>query len=293
MKFVVGVIAAVAACVVPPAQQQSQTYPPQQPYPQQGQQYAAAPTATCQDTLNCYGQCNPLTEQCIGGCDQRTSPESQQNAHAVLQCIAQSGCQDQACIAQSCNGQIQTCTSMTLAVQQPQPAPSNGPDQTMQPQYYAGGGGLIVPPPQRMIQQSDLAGEWKGGDGAVSNYASSNGQYAGFRSISMSEAWTIDAQGNFTEDFKAARSGIGGTSGFEQHNTGTVTANGNNTITFNFPAQSGRAAYFESYIIVGWFVGPEVVFMKLQGPFRQAITQQDFNNIQSNQYLNHTYMRKR
>lgn len=282
-----GVIVAVG-CVVPPPQQPTQLqYPQQQPYAQA----QPVPQASCQDTLVCYGQCNPMSEQCVGACDQRTSPESQQNAHAVLQCMAASGCQDQNCLAQRCNAQIQTCTSQTLAVQQPV-APSN--DEVMQPQYYpTGSHGLIVPPPRRVLGQADLAGSWQAGDGAVNYYASSNGQYAGFRGVSTSQAWTIDAQGNFNEDFKAARSGIGGASGFEEKSTGRVTANGNNTITFNYPAQNGQPAYFESFIVTGWFVGPEVIFMTLQGPFRQPITQRDFDNVQANRIYEHTYMKKR
>jgi hypothetical protein len=116
-----------------------QPSPGQQPYGQQppGQQpYSPPPQvaqqASCSDTLACYGQCNPLTEQCIGGCDQRTSPAASQNAHAVLQCMAQSGCTDQNCVAQRCGTQITTCTNTTLpqtVAQQPQ----------AQPQPQAGG----------------------------------------------------------------------------------------------------------------------------------------------------------
>jgi hypothetical protein len=163
----------------------------------------------------------------------------------------------------------------------------------MQPQYYpTGSHGLIVPPPRRVIGQADLAGDWKGADGALLQYASSNGQYAGFNSVAIAQAWVIDGQGNVAEDFKAARTGINGTSGFEQHNRGRVTANGNNTVTFSYPAQNGNAAYTQSFIVVGWFVGPEVIFMTLQGPFNQ-IGQNELNNIQGNQVYNHAYMRKR
>lgn len=77
----------------------------------------------------------------------------------------------------------------------------------------------------------------------------------------------------------------------DQH--GTVTANGNNSITFHYAAQGNRAAYDESWIIAGWFVGQDMVVMSLQGPFRAAITQQDFANVQGNSYRNRNYARRR
>ena len=289
------VVACLASCVIP-AQQPPPTYA-QQPAPG----YAAqAPAASCQDTLACYGQCNPMTPSCIATCDQGTTPDSQQNAHAVLQCIGTSGCSDQDCVAQQCSAEVMTCTNVNVAPAQPaqaaqpaQPAQpqTSGPDQVMTPQYSYGQ--LIVPPPQRILQPTDLVGAWKSGDGAVARYADSHGQYAGFISVAIDEAWTIDAQGQFQEEFAAARAGMNGVSGVNNHNVGTVTMHGNNTVTFDYPAQNGSAARQQHYIIVGWFVGPEVILIALQGPFYVPITQQDFANAERNAYRIHTYMKKR
>jgi hypothetical protein len=103
-----------------PAQQPPPTYA-QQPAP--GYAGAQAPAASCQDTLACYGQCNPMTPSCVASCDQRTTPESQQNAHAVLQCVGTSGCSDQDCVAQQCSAEVMTCTNVNVAGEQPAQPP--------------------------------------------------------------------------------------------------------------------------------------------------------------------------
>ncbi len=133
---------ALASCV-PPQQQPSYFQPapgaqpqpgyaqPQPGYAQPQPGYAQAQpapqaSASCTETLQCYGTCNPMTEQCIGGCDQRTTPDAVQNAHAVLQCMAQSGCADQNCVAQRCAAPLQTCTGMQVAQQPPQQPATQG-----------------------------------------------------------------------------------------------------------------------------------------------------------------------
>jgi hypothetical protein len=177
---------------------------------------------------------------------------------------------------------------MTLATSAP--SSSGGPDPVMQPEYSYGS--LIIPPPRRTLVQADLAGDWSNGDGAVSSYATSDGHYAGFRGVSTSEAWSIDAQGNFREAFKAAYSGMGGPRGVSENSTGTVTANANNTLSFNYPAQNGIDAHTDNFIVTGWFVGPDAIFLKLQGPFR-TITQQDFDNVWSNRVYDKTFVKRR
>lgn len=304
----------IAGCVVPPPQQQPQTYPPQppqapqeqpQPYAQQPQPvpqpYAAhARQASCQDTLACYGQCNPLTQPCIDQCDSRTSPESQQNAHAVLMCISQSGCQDQNCVAQHCSDHVQACTNVALAQQapQPQPQPVASGGEVMQAQYDEYGS-LIIHPPARILTMADIAGDWSNDNKALSTYHSATGRFDGFSSTQVANAFNIDANGNVSQDFKAATvtggaNGIGGgVHAMQSHQTGKVTLPGNNTITFDYAAGGGRPARTERYIIVGWFVGPELVLMETVGPFYVPITQNDFNNIPHMMYNADIFMRRR
>ena len=84
----------------------------------------------CTGTLGCYGQCNPMSEACLSACDGRGSPASAQGARAVLQCMAQSGCQDQKCVAQRCGRELAACTSGALVAQPAprQPASEGGYD---------------------------------------------------------------------------------------------------------------------------------------------------------------------
>jgi len=121
----------------------------------------------------------------------------------------------------------------------------------------------------------------------------SNGAYAGFSTVSTAESWSIDAQGGVRDAFAAGFASSGGARGFKQDTAGTVAVNANNTISFHYPAQNDRQAYDENYITVGWFVGPEVTLLKVQGPFAQPVTAQDLNDATANSYRNHTFVTKR
>jgi hypothetical protein len=90
-------------------------------------QSAHAPP-TCKQTLDCYADCNPLTEECMLLCDQRSEPHAVDRARAVSYCSAQHGCVDQACTDAQCGSEIQACVSPVVA---PAPAP-------MAPQPYPG-----------------------------------------------------------------------------------------------------------------------------------------------------------
>lgn len=298
MRVMVAVFT-LASCAPPPQAQpepqQPYAYPPQQqPYPQQPYAYAPPPqaSASCQDTLQCYGQCNPLTQQCMGVCDQRATPDAQQNAHATLQCMAQSGCADQQCVAQRCGAQLSACTNGAYAAAQPAaaPAPSGG-DETMQPEYYVGGT-LKVPPPRRLLGPVDLAGEWHQDGGAISQYATSSGHYAGFRSASIAEVWTVSDRGRFEERVKGATIN-GGVSGFEQHTVGTLTIDKRNVVTIYRGAHDGLPESWQRFIVDGWFVGPDVVMMKLQGPFANEVTADDLANVQGMSYRDRVYVKAR
>ena len=101
---------------------------PQSAYPQQQQ----TAQASCTDTLQCYGQCgSPENFSCFSTCDSRTSPDSAVAAHAVAQCMAQSGCQDQDCAMQACGAQLQACQNASTPGQgstgaPPPPPPASG-----------------------------------------------------------------------------------------------------------------------------------------------------------------------
>ena len=299
---------AMAGCVVPA--QQPGYFQGGQPPPAQAQAGGppAAAGASCQDTMVCYGQCNPLSDQCVGACDQRTTPDSAQNAHALLQCMAQSGCQDQSCVAQACSAQITTCTGVTVQTAQggsspPAPASYGGggvgtPDEVMTPQYYKGTtDDLIVPPPDRTLTQADLAGDWAQGSGAISQYVNaSTGNYAGYSSVSTSSKWSIDRNGNFVEHAKVVTSNSGAAlaHGVSEDSTGSMIMLPNNTvrITEN-PNEYHSQVEVHDYIIVGWFQGKDAVVMSLQGPFDDPPTQKDYDDVQSNSYKNEKYARKR
>jgi len=130
----------VVGCVLPPPQGQPGYAAP----PQQGQPYAPQPqeqpvAASCQQTLGCYGQCNPLTPACMQACDQQSSPANVELAHGVVTCVATSGCADQACSVQRCSAQLTSCTSAAAVAtaqqqQQQQPA-AQGPTGGLDLQY--------------------------------------------------------------------------------------------------------------------------------------------------------------
>jgi hypothetical protein len=171
------------------------------------------------------------------------------------------------------------------------PAATPGGPEVMQPEYYADGT-LKIPPPRRMLVQADLVGDWSNGDTAITSYATSNGQYAGFRGVSTSKAWSIDAQGNFREAFNGAYTGMGGPRGVSQNSTGVVTVNSNNTLSFHYPPQNGNQDNTDNFIVTGWFVGPDAIFLKLQGPFR-VITQKEFDNVEGNRLYDRTFVKHR
>jgi hypothetical protein len=118
---VVVVVAGLMGCPPPPAQPSYYTQPPPGGQGQgQGQAgYAPPSAASCQDTVTCYSQCTPFTEQCVQACEQRAAPQDAQSAHAVLACMGSSGCQDEGCVQQRCGAQLSTC-STALAQGQPQ-----------------------------------------------------------------------------------------------------------------------------------------------------------------------------
>ena len=308
MKIAFVLSFALAGCVVPA---QQPTYfaqgggPPTSPTTTSGgppppPAATTAAGASCQDTMVCYGQCNPLTDQCVNACDARTTPDSVQNAHALMQCMAQSGCQDQNCVAQRCGPQITTCTGMTMQTAQAggsAPPPASGGDceavVNVQKDSY---GTFAIPPTTCHLALADLTGEWDQGMGSATNYYDSSGNYTGGTSVSTASSWKIDARGGFTEHWVAATTN---SNDYTAHGTsddkvGTVTVEGNNTLTINLRADKyHQTAYAEHYIVVGWLPGPSEITMELQGPFDHPPTQQDFDNVRGQKLYDAYYHRKR
>jgi hypothetical protein len=152
----------------------------------------------------------------------------------------------------------------------------------------------MIPPPRRILQQADLAGEWKRGNGAVASYATSNGSYAGFDSVSIGTAWNIDDSGGLHEKFTAAYSGYSsGHAAVQENNVGTFTIDNRNIVRLYRPAQNGNRESTDFYIVVGWFVGPEMIIMKLNGPYHGSITEKDISNASVNMYNSIPYVKKR
>jgi len=94
-------LAMLAACEVkqPLAPSYFHAQPPQ-PYP------------SCQDTVACYPQCDPPSEECMTACDQRTKPETAAGARAVESCLREARCHDEACAQSTCGPQLAACTSV-------------------------------------------------------------------------------------------------------------------------------------------------------------------------------------
>jgi hypothetical protein len=172
------------------------------------------------------------------------------------------------------------------------PKGDTGPDAVMTPEYSSVHT-LIVPPPRRVLQQSDMVGEWGLNNGAVAAYANSNGSYAGFGAVSIGEKWLVDGQGALQEDFLAVRTGAYAAPTVKEHNTGTLTIDNRNIIKVSLPAQNGNKASVTYFIVFGWFVGPEAILMRVNGPFYGEITAKNIADFQTGSYMSRTYVKKR
>jgi hypothetical protein len=290
MKLALLVAFTLAGCV-PPQQPSYFTQPGANQPPPPVAATAAAPTASCQDTLNCYGTCNPMTDACLGTCDQRTTPESSQDARAVVQCMAASGCQDQNCVAQQCGAQITACTNVTLAVAPAQPqAPASGGgtgcEAVMQPEYNSVNS-IYIPPLKCVLTQADLTGEWDSGMGTGQGYYDSSGNYAGYSAVSTADHYTIDEHGRFRDDWKGAytQSGAAMARGMSQTSTGTFILGASNVIRIDREAHDDIKARTEFYKVVGWYAATDEITMHLEGPFYGSISQDDIDQ-------DHTAMRE-
>jgi hypothetical protein len=67
------------------------------------------PSASCRHTVACYTQCDPISDACLAACDEHGNRSTITSARAILACIAQSGCADQACVDDECATEIDAC----------------------------------------------------------------------------------------------------------------------------------------------------------------------------------------
>ena len=296
LAYLCGIV--LAGCVVPAQQPSYYGQPPPNGQAQQAPPPAAA--ASCTDTLNCYGACNPMTDACVGACDQRTTPESSQDARAVVQCMAASGCQDQSCVAQQCGAQITTCTNLTLTASAAPTAPAapsggNSCEAVMQPQYNSVNA-IYIPKVTCALTQADLAGDWSSGSGTGQAYYDSSGNYVGGSTISTATHRIVDAQGNYSEDWKGATSTTGQAfaHGASEHTTGTFTLQANNVVLITSNPNEYHSDTKQQYFIVaGWYVDANTVTMSLVGPFSAPPTDEDLRNASSTSYNHDDYHRSR
>jgi len=127
---------------------------------------------------------------------------------------------------------------------------------------------LIVPTPRRAITQADLRGEWKNTGRSLKGYANtSTGGYAGYSAIVAEQEWIVDAEGGLVSKYNgvhASNTG-GGTFQVNGDTTGTLVIASDRVITV---VRKGSAKTF--YLLRGWFVGPELTVMRLNGPYYDA-----------------------
>lgn len=79
----------------------------------------------CKATLDCYAECQPLVEECMLRCDDRSSYYVVQRARAASNCVAQNGCADEACERERCGAEIDACRHPP-PMQPPPPPPPPG-----------------------------------------------------------------------------------------------------------------------------------------------------------------------
>jgi len=70
-------------------------------------------------------------------------------------------------------------------------------------------GNLVIPEPTRQLTIADLVGNWGDNPGRIATtYVNrSDGSYAGTDSLHFTSKWTIDGNGNYTNDFFEVRNG--------------------------------------------------------------------------------------
>ena len=148
---------------------------------------------------------------------------------------------------------------------------------------------LRIQPQKRNPTMTDLAGEWvEGGNSVKDYYSTTTGNYAGYSVVQFTTKRTITAKGTYSESTHGARvSSASGAHVVDEQLGGSFKIDGD-TITM----RRSDNGYVTIYLVRGWFVGKDVVMMKLAGPFYQPPTDRDRNHDYSND-LGTTWTRPR
>lgn len=78
---------------------------------------------SCQDTVACYPQCNPPSEECMTACDAKTTPPTAESARTLESCLRDARCSDEACAKQYCFPQLTACTDTRIEAGSPAQQP--------------------------------------------------------------------------------------------------------------------------------------------------------------------------
>jgi hypothetical protein len=121
-----------------------------------------------------------------------------------------------------------------------------------------------IPALTQRLTPADLVGEWGHDDSAFTNYVSSStGAYAGYSAVSYTEKWLIDANGGVQVIFH----GYTGGHLVDEKSKGTITISADGT----FEIKTSTQKVSSKYLIRGWSAKPEATFIKLSGPWYDAI----------------------
>ncbi|HTJ41554.1 MAG TPA: hypothetical protein VL463_05635 [Kofleriaceae bacterium] len=179
----------------------------------------------------------------------------------------------------------------SIGVRRVEPAAAPPPaDQAPPPPSGDTSGRVTVPPLTRTLKLSELVGEWKHDDSALTSYVSaSTGAYAGYESVSYTEKWVVSAKGTITNDFHGVTAGNGGARAVDEKSTGPATISKDNVldIKWNHGAE-------QLYVIRGMLVGPELTIVVLNGPYYapDQIEKRIFTDPNYGWNLNEYFVRK-
>ena len=132
-------------------------------------------------------------------------------------------------------------------------------------------GNLVIPQPTRQLTIADLAGEWGDNPGRIATtYVDrSSGSYVGTDSLHFTSKWTIDPNGQYTNDFFEVRNG----KKLSDVTTGSISIVGR-LISIK---HKGTA----KYVVRGWLELPNMTILKVAGPWydNQEIPERVFTDF--------------
>ena len=150
-------------------------------------------------------------------------------------------------------------------------AVASASDAAAEPLSLDSDGNLVIPQPTRQLTIADLAGEWGDNPGRIATtYVDrSSGSYVGTDSLHFTSKWTIDPNGQYTNDFFEVRNG----KKLSDTTTGTITIVGR-LISIK---HKGTA----KYVVRGWLELPNMTILKVAGPWydNQEIPERIFTDF--------------